>query len=180
MGKTGMSLCVAPLLLCCAGARADTAAPPSPHIYGGLERVRIVGDMSMELTARLDSGAEATELRATNIKYMSHTDSSTWVSFDVDAGSVLPGKLVTYKLPVLKDLHVRKPNGGTEHEPAVSLNLCVGDRLLDAEVILHTRQDYTPALVLGRPELARLGPVDVQKQYTVEPSCVPAAAAQSR
>jgi hypothetical protein len=184
MGKTGMLLCAAPVLLCCAGAQADTAAPAAapPHIYGGIERVRITGEASVELLARLDSGAETTELHANNIKYMSHTDSSTWVSFDVDAGSVLPGREVNYKLPVLKDVHVHQSSGGIEHEPVVSLDLCVGNRLLSAEVSLRTRHDYTPALVLGRPELAQLGTVDAQKQYTVEPSCTSAgaSAAQSR
>jgi hypothetical protein len=185
------------LLLCCAGAWADqppapAAAPPPapqaaapaaaqpaapPHIYGGLEHVRIVTLPSMEVQGRMDSGAEMTELHASDIKYMLHSDGKTWVSFAVDASTVVSGRQVSYKLPVLKDLHLPRVHtgGGIEHEPVVNLEFCVGQVDMTAEVGLRTRQDYTAPLVLGRPELAQLGPVDVQKQFTGDPSCAPPA-----
>lgn len=186
--RVGLELGVAVLLLG-AAARAEppaTQAAQPPRIYGGLERVKIVSVTPIEVPARLDSGAEASVLYAGDIKYLNRPDSSLWVAFTVDSGSVVGGKQVSYKLPVLRDVLIhRDRNGGTEHEPIVALELCIGDRDLPVEVGLRNRGDYTAPLVLGRPELARLGPVDVQKQFTVEPGCAPPAAvpqspAQSR
>src|SRR5579863_3314953 len=93
--RSGLGLGVAALLLG-AAARAEPPAAPAaaqaaqpPRIYGGLERVKIVSVTPIEVPARLDSGAEASVLYAGDIKYLNRPDSSLWVSFTVDSGTVV-------------------------------------------------------------------------------------------
>ncbi|MDI3260894.1 MAG: RimK/LysX family protein [Sinobacteraceae bacterium] len=150
------------------------AAAPAP--LGRLERVEIEDATPIVVTAQLDGRLERTTLYALDIKYFSR-DGQTWVRFTVDNGDVLPGQRVTLSRRVLRDQQIRLRNGGIEHRPLVALDLCLGQRRLPAEVDLRERQGYTPPLVLGPAELARLPGVDPARQYTSDPACAPPTAA---
>lgn len=143
------------------------------HRYGRLEQVRILESTPIDIPGRLDGGGDQTELYATDVKYYSG-EGGMWVMFTVDNGQAAPPKQVVLKEPVLRDLHVKARTGGIAHRPVVKLELCVGGTTLDTEVSVVERTSYVPPLVLGRPELARLGPVDTQKQFLAgDPSCKP-------
>lgn len=156
----------------CAAALA--AAAPAP--LGRLERVEIEDRTPIVVTAQLDSQLKRTTLYALDIKYFNR-DSQTWARFTVDNGDVLPGQRVTLARRVLRDRKIRLSNGGIEHRPQVALALCLGHRRLQAEVELRERQGYTPPLVLGVAELARLPHVNPAREYTVDPACAPPATA---
>lgn len=143
--------------------------------YGRLEHVRVMGAASIEVTAKLDGRDSASSLYAYNVKYF-QKDGDTWVRFTVDNGSVLPGSRVTLERKVLKDTRHKQNGGGVEHRPLVSLDLCLGDRSFTSTLSVADRTGYTAPLLLGTTDLASLGTVDADRQFTREPACKPAAA----
>ncbi|MBX6420614.1 MAG: ATP-dependent zinc protease [Nevskia sp.] len=146
------------------------AAAPAP--LGRLERVEIEDATPIVVTAQLDGRLERTTLYALDIKYFTR-DGQTWVRFTVDNGDVLPGQRVSLSRRVLRDQEIRLRNGGIEHRPLVALDLCLGQRRLHTEVDLRKRQGFTPPLVLGPSELAKLPRIDPARQYTSDPACAP-------
>jgi|GEM_PF-3104204 len=146
------------------------ALPAVADTYGKLEHVRVMDLSTIEVTAKLDSGAGSTSLHAVNVKYFQR-DGDTWVRFTVDNGSVLPGNHLTLERLVLKDVKVKQPGGGIEHRPIVEVDLCLGDRSFKSKLSVTDRTGYTAPLLIGTEELAKLGSVDTARQYTHEPSC---------
>lgn len=153
------------------GAAALAAEPPRPS-YGRLEHVRVIDATPIEVSAALETGAEYSILNAVSIKYFQR-QGDTWVRFTVDNGSVLSGSRVTLERLVLKDYKVHQREGGFEHQPQVAIELCLGVQDFKTEVRLIERTGYTAPLLLGQPDLARLGSVNSQRQFTQEPRCVP-------
>jgi len=151
---------------------AAAAEPPLRPSYGRQEHVRVVGPTPVEVIAALEPGAEYSILNAVGIKYYQH-ESATWVRFTVDNGSVLPGNRAVLERPVLKDYKVHQRDGGYEHQPEVSIELCLGVQNFTTAVRLVERQGYTAPLLLAQPDLAHLGSVDKQRQFTQEPRCIP-------
>ena len=64
-------------------------------------------------------------------------EGGTWVRFIVDNGSVLPGIRVTLERPVLKDVKIKQKGGGVEHWPLIELDLCIGERSINAALSFH-------------------------------------------
>ena len=156
---TTLALCA---LAWSAATQADT--------YGRQERVRVMSVPPIEVVAKLDTGADRTSLNAVDIKYFLR-DGDTWARFTIDNGSVLPGNRVTVERVVIRDVKLRQRGGGVEHRPVVAMDLCVGDRLLKAELHLSDRRGYTAPLLIGRSELEKLGSVDVSREFTHDASC---------
>jgi hypothetical protein len=156
-------------------AQAQNQAPePVPHArgsFGRLEHVRVYGPYaSIDLTAKLDTGADRSALGVYELKYFLR-EGETWVRFIIDNGSVLPGSRLTLERPVLEDVRIKRKGGGREHRPLVELTLCVAEQQFKTAVSLSDRSSYTAPMLLGLPELKRLGSVDVAREFTHEPGC---------
>jgi hypothetical protein len=149
-------------LLSVATVQADT--------YGRHERVRVMSTPPIEVVAKLDSGADHSSLNAVDVKYFLR-DGDTWARFTIDNGSVLPGNRVGVERPVIRDVKLRQRGGGVEHRPVVEMELCIGDRLLKAELNLSDRTGYTAPLLIGRSELEKLGSVDASREFTHDAMC---------
>jgi hypothetical protein len=155
------SLAIAALLFAMT-VQADT--------YGRQERVRVMSTPPIEVVAKLDSGADHSSLNAVDVKYFLR-DGDTWARFTIDNGSVLPGNRVGVERPVIRDMKRRQRGGGVEHRPVVAMELCIGDRLLKAELNLSDRTGYTAPLLIGRSELDKLGSVDASREFTHDAMC---------
>lgn len=151
-------------------AALATVGVAQAETYGRLEHVRVVGDFSLEVTARLDPSAAGSSLQAVDVKYFQR-EGATWVRFTIDNGSVLPGSRITLEKRVLRDERVRQKGGGVEHRPQIELPLCIGDRRLELRLALLERSSYTAPLLIGGSDLAPLGSVDAGRQFMHEPSC---------
>jgi hypothetical protein len=138
--------------------------------YGKQERVRMMSTPPIEVVAQLDSGAERSSLHAIDVKYFIN-DGDTWARFIIDSGSVLPGNRVQVQRPVIRDAKTAQSGGGLEHHPVVEMDICVGNRLLKAELNLSDRNSYTAPLVIGKTELAKLGSVDPSRKFTHNATC---------
>jgi len=153
-------------LLISSSANAET--------YGKQEHIQISGGAApAEITGRLDPSASRSVLGAVDIKYVNHSD-GLWVSFTVDNGSVLPGRRTQLRRPVIKDQLVKQRDGSNEHQPLVEVDLCIGTQPIKARLSLVTRTGYTAPLVLGKPELERLGASVGAGEFTHEPACAAA------
>jgi hypothetical protein len=154
---------------------AQAAAAPATHLFGKLEKAKIVEGTPIVVPARLDAGVDQSTLYATSIKYFSG-EGGMWVSFTTDSGEAIPAKVVTISKPVLKDLHIKERTGGVTHRPVVKLNLCVGGTAFETEVSVVIRTAFVPPLVLSQADVGKLGPVDNQKQFLAgNPDCAPPA-----
>ena len=146
------------------------AAADSVTHYGTREHVRILDKRPIELTAKLDPTATHAVLKVRSIKFELHSD-STWVHFVVDSGDVITLEKVSLDRPLLHDHKVHIRDGGVRHEPVVMLDICVGNQQLSVPFTLLTRRTYTPAMLLGKPQIDQLGTVQPDARFLHEPNC---------
>lgn len=158
-------------------ASASTAANATR--FGLREHVRILGNHPIEVTAVLDAKATHAVLKVESLKYVLHGN-GTWVRFVVDSGNVITLQQARLDKPILRDHEVRMRDGGVRHEPVVALDICIGSQHLTVPFVLRIRQHYTPPMVLGAAQIARLGTIDPKAKFLHEPYCptkIPAQAA---
>jgi len=158
--------------LSCSPLAAFAVEPPPRINYGHQEHVRVVDATPIEVITILDPGSAYSVLNAVGIKYFQR-DSAMWARFTIDNGSVVPGTRITLERPVIVDNKVTQQDGSVGHQPRVNIELCLGVQDFKTDVRLVERTGYTPPLILGKADLANLGTVDTQRQFTQEPRCVP-------
>lgn len=154
------------------------ALPAAADTYGQLEHVKVMSTTPIEITAKLDPGADHSSLRTDDLKYFQR-DGDTWARFVIDNGSVLRGNRVTLERRIIKDVKVPQRGGGVEHQPLVALELCIGNRSFTSTLNVSDRRGYTAPLVLGAGDLSQIGAVDDTRQFTQEPACKPGEGIQS-
>lgn len=157
------------LLVLLAVAGVATAAD-GITTYGAREHVRILDKRPIELTARLDPTGAHAVLKVESLKFVLHDD-GTWVHFVVGSGDVITLEKISLDRPLLHDHKVHIRDGGVRHEPVVMLDICVGSQQLSVPFTLLTRSTYTPAMVLGKPQIDRLGTVQSDARFLHEPAC---------
>lgn len=162
------------VLLLCAGASAAANATQ----FGSREHVLILGNHPIEVTAVLDAKVAHSVLKVKSLKYVLHGD-GTWARFVVDSGSVTALQQARLDTPIQRDHEVHMREGGVRHEPAVTLDICVGNRQLTVPFILRIRQNYTPSMTLGAAQIAQLGTIDPKTKFLHEPHCPTQAPAQA-
>lgn len=149
---------------------ASTTAAASVTHYGAREHVRILGNQPIEVTAVLDAKADRAVLKVKSLKYVLHGN-GTWVHFVIDSGDVITLQRASFKKPVVRDRKVHMRDGGIRHEPVVTLDICVGSKRLSVPFTLLIRQGYTPPMVLGAAQIAKLGKIDGGAKFLHEPNC---------
>ena len=166
--RTGITLAAA--VLCAFAAPAQSAE--TAHVYGRVEYAQVTGSASLQIESQLEGGGDTTVLYVSDIKYASG-EGGMFVHFTIDNGEVLPGRTISVALPVLKDQLVHDRDGGTDHQPTVAMNFCIGNVAFSSNVILELRTTFTPQLLLGKTEAAQFAPIDPQKKNTGAPNCAP-------
>lgn len=125
-------------------------------------------DPGFGLEAKLDSGAETSSLDARIIKKF-RQQGKRWVRFGVsDPDSGEEFVLVRERI---RTIGVVQHDGGNQVRPTVMMQVCIADRLLDIEVSLVDRSEFSYSLLLGRRALASFALIDPGNTFLTDPQC---------
>jgi hypothetical protein len=136
------------------------------QIVGWLERVKIYPG-SLVLKAKLDTGAKNCSLNAQNIVEFER-NGEKWVRFDLVQHS---GKRVTMESKMLRVAKIKMREGEPQKRISISLGICLGSLLKEAEVNLTNRSNFNYPMLIGRNFIQDDFIVDPSLKYSVEPSC---------
>jgi hypothetical protein len=148
-------------------AAAEPAEPKELIILGWAETVTLI-DAGFKLQAKLDTGAETSSLDARVIKNF-RKDGKRWVRFAITNPST--GEEHVLVRERLRTIGVVQHEGINQIRPTVLLQMCVADRLLDVEVSLVDRTEFSYRLLLGRSALAAIALVDPANTFLSPPQC---------
>lgn len=137
-----------------------TASEKDKIVIGAIEKV-IIMPWSIELPARIDSGAARTSLDARDLKA-----EGSDVTFCLPAQ--YGGKRL--RLPVKGWKQVKSSHGKTKR-PLVEIDVCLGTKRITATVSLIDRSQMSYPIIIGRDILAQGFVVDVAKPAPTSPSC---------
>jgi len=70
-----------------------------------------------------------------------------------------------------RTIGVVQHDGGNQLRPTVMVQICVADRLLDVEVSLVDRSEFSYRLLLGRRALESFALIDPGNTYLTQPQC---------
>jgi hypothetical protein len=149
------------LLACSAVARAD------PPIAGWIENVRIGEPRGLQLTAKLDTGAETASLHAYDMRRY-RRDGRRRVSFTARNAQ---GEALQFDLPVVRIVKIREHGNRQQERPIVRLGICLGRNYRLAEVNLVDRSGFDYRLLIGRKFLAGNVIVDPSRAWLLAPDC---------
>jgi len=155
------------LLVFAGAATVALGATRDLVILGWVERVYLA-EPGVTLKAKLDSGAETSSLDARIIKKF-RQGGKRWVRFaltDPDTGE--EHILVRERV---RTIGVVQHEGTNQVRPTVMLQACIADRLLDIEVSLVDRSEFSYPLLLGRRALRSFALIDTGNTYLTQPRC---------
>lgn len=175
-----ISACVVPALAClvpvlagvvltlpATAALAAAAQPQELIILGWAENVLLM-DAGFKLRAKLDTGAETSSLDARIIKKF-RKDGKRWVRFAITNPETSEEHVLVRER--LRTIGVVQHEGINQVRPTVLLQVCVADRLLDVEVSLVDRGEFSYRLLLGRSALESFALIDPANTFLSRPRC---------
>lgn len=138
------------------------------EILGWIEHVR-VGKSRLELTAKLDTGADTSSLDATKIRRFRSKDGNRWVEFRVEEDHT--GRRVRFKKQLVRNAYIKEHKGPSQKRSVVLMEICLGEYLQEIEVTLVDRSDFAYPVLLGRNALEGLAVIDPALTLTKQPHC---------
>lgn len=147
---------------------ARPASTTKKEILGWVEHVRL-GKSRLELTAKLDTGADTSSLDATRIRRFKGRDGQRWVEFLVEEDKT--GRRVRFKKRRVRTAYIKEHQGPSQKRSVVLMEICLGEYLQEVEVTLVDRSDFVHPVLLGRNALEGLAVVDPALTMTKEPRC---------
>jgi hypothetical protein len=158
-----------PCALLAAFAVEAMAAKRELAILGWVENVTLSGP-GLELEAKLDSGAETSSLDARIIKKF-RKSGKRWVRFAItDPGTGREYVLVRERV---RTIGVVQHEGTNQVRPTVMIRICIADHLIDIEVSLVDRSEFSYPLLLGRSALESFALIDPGNTFLMSPRCEP-------
>lgn len=157
-----------PACLFLATSACLAAAEPKELIILGWAETVVLTDAGFRVRAKLDTGAETSSLDARIIKKF-RQGGKRWVRFAVtNPRSGEEHMLVRERV---RTIAVVQHDGVNQIRPTVLLQICVADRLLDVEVSLVDRSEFSYRLLLGRSALESFALVDPANTFLSPPRC---------
>ena len=151
-------------------AAVSVAAPAATRelvILGWVENVVVV-ETGFRLKAKLDSGAETSSLDARIIKKF-RKGGKHWVRFALT--NPKSGEEHVFVRERVRTIGVVQHDGVSQVRPTVKMEFCLAERLLDVEVSLVDRSEFTYRLLLGRSALESFALIDPGSTYLSRPQC---------
>ena len=145
-------------------------------VYGLNEYARL-GDLGLEVAAKLDTGAKTASLSARDIKRFKRNGES-WVRFylAIDTAHSHP-----IERPLARVSKIKRRSGDYDPEegkaytarPVIALNICMGTALREIEVNLTDRSAFQYPLLIGSEALKHFNAqVDPSLKYAAgKPAC---------
>jgi hypothetical protein len=159
--------CIAVLAALATAATGAWAGTRDLVILGWVESVHLV-DTGITLKAKLDSGAETSSLDARIIKkFRQH--GKRWVRFALTDPQT--GEEFVLVRERVRTIGVVQHEGANQVRPTVMLQVCIADRLVDIEVSLVDRSEFSYRLLLGRRALRSFALIDPGNTYLTQPRC---------
>lgn len=158
------------ILACVMLALFATPARAEPReliILGWVENV-VLTDAGFRLRAKLDTGAETSSLDARIIKKF-RRGGKRWVRFAITDPTT--GEEHVLVRERVRTIGVVQHEGINQVRPTVVLQMCVADHLLDVEVSLVDRSEFTYRLLLGRGALESFALIDPANTFLSRPQC---------
>jgi hypothetical protein len=165
LGRTHQRATTLVLLLL---ALARPATSTKKEILGWIEKVQ-VGKSRLELTAKLDTGADTSSLDASRIRRFRGKDGERWVEFRV--GEKTTGRRIRFKKPLVRTAYIKEHKGPSQRRSVVLMEICLGEYLQEVEVTLVDRSGFAYPVLLGRNALEGLAIIDPALTLTTEPRC---------
>jgi len=160
--------CLACAVLATFAAEA-LAAKRDLAILGWVENVILWGP-GVELEAKLDTGAETSSLDARIIKKF-RKSGKRWVRFAITDPDT--GREFVLVRERVRTIGVVQHEGTNQVRPTVMIRICMADSLLDIEVSLIDRSEFSYPLLLGRRALESFALVDPDNTFLSSPRCQP-------
>ncbi len=135
------------------------------EVAGWLETARLEPE-GIELSAKLDTGADVSSLGAEAIRVVPNAG-ETSVHFRVQT----PGGGLELQRPLVRNAWIKRHDAPPEQRPVVRLRFCVGGVDKEVEVNLVDRSNYAYPLLIGRNFLAGDLLVDPGERFSVSPAC---------
>jgi len=145
----------------------SSAATRDLVIVGWVEKVYLP-DPGFTVKAKLDSGAETSSLDARIIKKF-REDGKRWVRFAVTDPTT--GEEFVLVRERVRTIGVVQHEGTSQVRPTVMVQVCIADRLLDVEVSLIDRSQFSYRLLLGRRALKSFALIDPGNTFLTKPRC---------
>lgn len=137
------------------------------EIFGWVENVLLI-DPDIALKAKLDTGAETSSLDAEVIKKF-RKKGKRWIRFRVfDRENGQEFILVRERV---RTINVVQHDGSGQTRPVVNMSVCIGGRVVHAEVSLINRGEFIYPLLLGRSALESFALIDPASTFLSEPDC---------
>jgi hypothetical protein len=139
------------------------------EILGWVERVRLI-DPEVNLKAKLDSGADTSSLDVEIVKKFRKGDKH-WIRFDlIDR---VTGEKHTIVRERIRTASIVMHDAERQSRPVVRMRICIAGHVLDTEVTLIDRSEFTYPLLLGRKALESFALIDPGNTYLSTPDCEP-------
>lgn len=155
------------LLLTALHASPAPAAEKDLEIVGWVERVRLL-DPVVNLDAKLDTGAATSSLDVEILKKY-HRGNERWVRFRMIDRETGEEHIIARQR--LRTVSIVQHDGDRQSRPVVRMRICLAGRVLDTEVSLVDRSEFTYPLLLGRAALGSFTLIDPGNTYLSEPDC---------
>lgn len=154
-------------LLLMFGAVAHAAKPNDPVQLGFVETAYI-GELSLEMSAKLDTGADTSSVYARDVEIYEKSDGDDWVTYRLIGDD---GRRIRFDKNVTRYALIKLKTGGQIRRPVVLLDVCVGGVTGRAEFNLADREDFEYDVLLGREFLASRILVDSASKFLAEGDC---------
>lgn len=139
------------------------------EIVGWVERVRLL-EPEVHMDAKLDTGAETSSLDVEIIKKFRDAG-KRWIRFRLIDRETGEEHIIVRER--LRTVAIVRHNGERQLRPVVRMRICLSGKVLDAEVSLIDRSEFTYPLLLGRKSLESFTLIDPGNTYLSEPVCQP-------
>jgi hypothetical protein len=139
------------------------------EIVGWVERVRLL-DPDVLMEAKLDTGAETSSLDVEVVRKF-RQGGKRWIRFRmVDRDTGEEHIIVRERL---RTVAIVRHDGERQLRPVVRMKFCLAGRVLDTEVSLIDRSEFTYPLLLGRKSLESFALIEPGSTYLTVPVCKP-------
>jgi hypothetical protein len=119
------------------------------------------------IRAKIDTGADSTSINAVDPEIYQKSGRQ-WVRFSVQNQS---GDEIVIDKPVIKEVRIKKKDGGRQIRKVIELDLCIGSVSKKVLVNLVDRSHFKFQLLIGRKFLQSGFVIDPAKKYTTTPRC---------